>query len=199
MSAMVTLSDAWFGGYGEAALGAAARVDGETEGRRRADDCHGERRGAAEVPRRPGRLVDVVKVGRTHLEDATPLTVGQEWSGYAAQLADAIAALSATLPGLFRLAMGGTAVGTGLNAPPDFAEDAAKTIVAGQRTRLVVTALSSVIGYDLASEIAHLAIDRDLTLKEAALRRGVSEQLYDEVVVPEKLTRPGPADLVAAR
>jgi fumarate hydratase, class II len=64
--------------------------------------------------------VDVVKIGRTHLQDATPLTVGQEWSGYVAQLDDALAIVKASLPGLHRLAIGGTAVGTGLNAPPDF-------------------------------------------------------------------------------
>ena len=64
--------------------------------------------------------IDVVKIGRTHLQDATPLTVGQEWSGYVAQLDDALAIVRASLPGLYRLAIGGTAVGTGLNAPPDF-------------------------------------------------------------------------------
>jgi fumarate hydratase, class II len=64
--------------------------------------------------------IDIVKIGRTHLQDATPLTVGQEWSGYAAQLDDALAVVQASLPGLYRLAIGGTAVGTGLNAPGDF-------------------------------------------------------------------------------
>ena len=64
--------------------------------------------------------VDVVKVGRTHLQDATPLTVGQEWSGYAAQLDDALALVRSSLQGLYRLAVGGTAVGTGINTPPDF-------------------------------------------------------------------------------
>jgi fumarate hydratase, class II len=64
--------------------------------------------------------IDVVKIGRTHLQDATPLTVGQEWSGYAAQLDDALAIVHASLPGLYRLAIGGTAVGTGINAPADF-------------------------------------------------------------------------------
>jgi fumarate hydratase, class II len=63
---------------------------------------------------------DVVKIGRTHLEDAVPLTVGQEWSGYAAQLRDALSRVRATLDGLYRLAAGGTAVGTGLNAPTGF-------------------------------------------------------------------------------
>ena len=60
---------------------------------------------------------DVVKIGRTHLEDATPLTVGQEWSGYVGALDDAIAEVEHATRGLLRLAMGGTAVGTGLNAP----------------------------------------------------------------------------------
>jgi fumarate hydratase class II len=65
---------------------------------------------------------DVVKIGRTHLEDAVPLTVGQEWSGWAAQLRDATENVRKALPGLSRLAAGGTAVGTGLNAPPGFGE-----------------------------------------------------------------------------
>jgi len=63
---------------------------------------------------------DIVKIGRTHLQDAVPLTLGQEWSGYAAQLEAAIAGVRASLPGLRQLAAGGTAVGTGLNAPPGF-------------------------------------------------------------------------------
>jgi fumarate hydratase class II len=72
--------------------------------------------------------VDVVKIGRTHLQDATPLTVGQEWSGYAAQLEDALALVRQSLQGLYRVAIGGTAVGTGLNAPPDFGEKVAAEI-----------------------------------------------------------------------
>ena len=64
--------------------------------------------------------VDVVKIGRTHLQDATPLTVGQEWSGYAAQLEDALLLIRESMQGLYRLAIGGTAVGTGLNAPEGF-------------------------------------------------------------------------------
>jgi fumarate hydratase, class II len=63
---------------------------------------------------------DVVKIGRTHLEDAVPLTVGQEWSGYARQLDQAIGRLAASAEDLYELAAGGTAVGTGLNAPPGF-------------------------------------------------------------------------------
>jgi fumarate hydratase class II len=63
----------------------------------------------------------IVKIGRTHLQDATPLTLGQEFSGYVAQLEHAQAAIQATLPGLYALALGGTAVGTGLNTHPEFA------------------------------------------------------------------------------
>ena len=287
----------------------------------------------------------VVKIGRTHLQDATPLTVGQQWSGYVAQLEDAIDYVQGTLPGLYRLAMGGTAVGTGLNAPPGFDDAVARVIVdltgypfvtapnkfaaqgsldamvrasgalrslavalfkfandirwlgSGPRTGInelrlpanepgssimpgkvnptqaeamlmvciqvigadtavamagaegnfelnafrpliisnvlhslrilgdmcdhfrqflvegtqlnekriaeyvdssvmMVTALSPVIGYDQASRIAHLAIDQDLTLKEAALRSGsVPQDLYDRVMVPERLTQPSTDDL----
>ena len=64
--------------------------------------------------------VDVVKIGRTHLQDATPLTVGQEWSGYATQLNDALEIVQQSMHGLYQLAAGGTAVGTGLNTLPDF-------------------------------------------------------------------------------
>ena len=71
---------------------------------------------------------DVVKIGRTHLEDAVPLTVGQEWSGYAHQLAQAIERITASADGLFELAAGGTAVGTGLNAPADFGPQIAAEI-----------------------------------------------------------------------
>ena len=68
---------------------------------------------------------DIVKIGRTHLQDATPLTLGQEFSGYCAQLAHGERHINASLDHLYELALGGTAVGTGLNAPPGFAELAA--------------------------------------------------------------------------
>jgi fumarate hydratase, class II len=70
----------------------------------------------------------IVKIGRTHLQDATPLTLGQEFSGYAAQIEAGIARVEAVLPRLHQLAQGGTAVGTGLNAPPGFAGDFAEEI-----------------------------------------------------------------------
>ncbi|MCD2184539.1 class II fumarate hydratase [Rhizobium sp. GN54] len=70
----------------------------------------------------------IIKIGRTHTQDATPLTLGQEFSGYAAQVASSIKRIEATLPGLMELAQGGTAVGTGLNAPVGFAEKVAEEI-----------------------------------------------------------------------
>ncbi|MGX9983825.1 class II fumarate hydratase [Methylobacterium fujisawaense] len=74
--------------------------------------------------------MDVVKTGRTHLQDATPLTVGQEWSGYVEQMRDALAAVAASRAGLYKLAAGGTAVGTGLNAPEGFSAEIAGQIAA---------------------------------------------------------------------
>ncbi|WP_250534423.1 class II fumarate hydratase [Caballeronia sp. AZ10_KS36] len=74
------------------------------------------------------QFADIVKIGRTHLQDATPLTLGQEFSGYVAQLDQGIRHVEATLPHLYQLAQGGTAVGTGLNAHPEFAVKVAQTI-----------------------------------------------------------------------
>jgi fumarate hydratase class II len=71
---------------------------------------------------------DIVKIGRTHMQDATPLTLGQEWSGYAGALADDLDRIDDALKGVYRLALGGTAVGTGINAEPGFAEAAAAEI-----------------------------------------------------------------------
>ncbi len=85
---------------------------------------------AAVIEARAERWMDVVKIGRTHLQDAVPLTVGQEWSGYAAQLRDAVAFLRLATKGIYYLAAGGTAVGTGLNAPPGFGKQIAERIAA---------------------------------------------------------------------
>src|SRR6202030_2563587 len=71
---------------------------------------------------------DIVKIGRTHMQDATPLTLGQEWSGYAGMLADDMERIEDALKGVYRLALGGTAVGTGINSAPGFAEAAAAEI-----------------------------------------------------------------------
>jgi fumarate hydratase, class II len=284
---------------------------------------------------------EVVKIGRTHLQDAVPLTVGQEWSGYAGALDDAIGEVVRVTEGLLALAMGGTAVGTGLNAPAGFAEQVAAqiasmtgapyktaenkftaqatldtmvrahgglkaaavslfkmandlrwlgsgprtglgellfpenepgssimpgkvnptqaeamlmvaiTVIAAdvavsmagaegnfelnafrpivianylhsariladtcdqfrefmvegtrldrakltdniERSVMMVTALSPVIGYEKAAEISHYAIEGDLTLKAAALAKGVPEDLYDRLVDPLALTRGAP-------
>jgi fumarate hydratase class II len=299
------------------------------------------------MERKSKKWADTVKIGRTHLEDATPLTVGQEWSGYAGALDDAIAEVEHATRGLLKLAMGGTAVGTGLNAPAGFGEQVAAEIAAStgtafktaankftaqgtldrmvrahaglkaaavtlfkiandlrwlgsgprtgihelilpanepgssimpgkvnptqaeamlmvaiqviasdvavtmggaegnfelnafrpilisnylhsaliladmcdhfrefmidsaelnerklqeniDRSVMMVTALSPVIGYDQASVISHYAIDRDLSLKEAALANGVSEDLFNRVVNPLALTKGGTADTPAA-
>jgi fumarate hydratase class II len=283
---------------------------------------------------------DIVKIGRTHLQDATPLTLGQEWSGYVGMLSDNLGRIEDALKGVYSLAIGGTAVGTGINAAPGFGEAAAgeiakltnlpflsasnkftvqgahdaqvqlsgtlrtlavslykiandirlmscgpraglaelvipanepgssimpgkvnptqaealtmiavqvmandvavgfggagghlemnvykpliifnvthsitimtdgctnfrKFLVEGtkpnvkrikehvDRSLMLVTALSPVIGYDKASKIAHYALDNDLTLKQAALELGfVSEEEFDRVVDPEKMVHP---------
>src|SRR6185503_8718626 len=73
---------------------------------------------------------DIIKIGRTHTQDATPITLGQEFSGYAQQVENGILRIEQTLPMLMELAQGGTAVGTGLNAPKGFAEEVARRIAA---------------------------------------------------------------------
>jgi fumarate hydratase, class II len=283
---------------------------------------------------------EIVKIGRTHMQDATPLTLGQEWSGYAGMLSDDLGRLEGALGDVYRLALGGTAVGTGINSAPGFAEAAAaqiakltglpfvtapnkfavqgahdalvqlsgtmrtlavslykiandirlmscgpragfaelkipenepgssimpgkvnptqcealtmiavqvmandvavgfggaggylemnvykplmifnithsitimtdsctnfrKFLVEGtkpnlkkineyvERSLMLVTALSPVIGYDKASKIAHYAMDNDLTLKDAALKLGfVTEAEFDRVVDPKKMVKP---------
>ncbi len=75
-------------------------------------------------------FASIIKIGRTHLQDATPVTLGQEFSGYVAMIGNAIERIEATLPGLYRLAQGGTAVGTGLNAKMGFAEAFAAEVAA---------------------------------------------------------------------
>ncbi|MBX9945861.1 MAG: class II fumarate hydratase [Reyranella sp.] len=80
------------------------------------------------IAAKAGEWADIVKIGRTHMQDATPITLGQEWSGYAGMLSDDLDRLQDALKGVYRLALGGTAVGTGINAAPGFAEASAAEI-----------------------------------------------------------------------
>lgn len=84
----------------------------------------------AAIDEKAKAFAGIIKIGRTHTQDATPLTLGQEFSGYAAQVASSIKRIEMTLPGLCELAQGGTAVGTGLNAPVEFAEKVAERVAA---------------------------------------------------------------------
>src|SRR5690606_8346293 len=77
---------------------------------------------AGALGRKADELDDVVKIGRTHLQDAVPVRLGQEFGGYAQQVRNGLARLAAAKPRLAELALGGTAAGTGLNAPPGFAD-----------------------------------------------------------------------------
>jgi fumarate hydratase, class II len=81
---------------------------------------------------------NMVKIGRTHKQDATPLTLGQEWSAYAGMLTDDLERIVAALDGVYRLALGGTAVGAGINSAPGFAE--ALELAPQQRRQKTVTA-----------------------------------------------------------
>jgi fumarate hydratase class II len=80
------------------------------------------------IAAKAGEWKDIVKIGRTHMQDATPLTLGQEWSGYSGALADNLDRIEDALKGVYELALGGTAVGTGINSAPGFAEAAAAEI-----------------------------------------------------------------------
>jgi fumarate hydratase class II len=82
------------------------------------------------LDRKAKEWAEIVKIGRTHTQDATPITLGQEFSGYAQQVANGVARIESTMPMLMELAQGGTAVGTGLNAPKGFAEKVAERIAA---------------------------------------------------------------------
>jgi fumarate hydratase class II len=108
--------------------------------------------------------VDVVKIGRTHLEDATPITVGQEWSGYAGALDDAIADVERASGELLQVAMGGTAVGTGLNAPAGFGE-----AVAEQLTRLTGFAIKTADNKFAAQGTLDRMVRAHAALKAAAV------------------------------
>lgn len=88
------------------------------------------RRLTATFEEKSAEFAEIIKIGRTHLQDATPLSLGQEFSGYSAQLRHAEATISATLPSIYPLAVGGTAVGTGLNTHPEFGDRVATRLAA---------------------------------------------------------------------
>src|SRR2546421_10979602 len=112
------------------------------------------------LQKKADEFADIVKIGRTHLQDAVPLTLGQEFSGYAAQLDTGIARIEATLPGLLALAIGGTAVGTGLNAPAGFGDAVARR----------PAALTGLPFTSAANKFAALAAHDDLVMASGALR-----------------------------
>jgi fumarate hydratase class II len=133
----------------------------------------------------------IVKIGRTHLQDAVPITLGQEFSGYAAQVELGLRRIEATMPGLLALAQGGTAVGTGLNAHPDFAEAFARQAAALIGAPLVSAAnkFEALASHDalvfchgaLASLAAGLfKIANDIRLLGSGPRSGLGELLLPE-------------------
>jgi fumarate hydratase class II len=105
-------------------------------------------------------FTDIVKIGRTHLQDATPLTLGQEFSGYVAQLDHADASVSAGLSALYRLAVGGTAVGTGLNTHPEF----------GQRVATELARSSGLPFTSAANKFAALAAHDEMVAAHGTLK-----------------------------
>ena len=133
-----------------------------------------------------GEWSAIVKIGRTHLQDATPLTLGQEFSGYAAQMAKGEERVTASLPGILELAQGGTAVGTGLNAPAGFAEAfvAEANALTGMAFRPAANAFEALASQDalvdLSGALNVLAVSlgkiaNDLRLLASGPRSGLGE------------------------
>jgi len=134
---------------------------------------------------------DILKIGRTHLQDATPLTLGQEFGGYAAQIAHGMERLKQALHGLYQLAQGGTAVGTGLNASPEFAELFAEKIATTTKLPFVTAsnkfeALASNDAYVFAHgalntvAVSLFKIANDIRLLGSGPRSGFGELLLPE-------------------
>jgi len=134
---------------------------------------------------------DIVKIGRTHMQDATPLTLGQEWSGYAGMLADDLERIDAALAGVYRLALGGTAVGTGINSAPGFAEAAAAEIARLTGLPFVTApnkftvqgahdALVQLSGTLRTLAVSLYKIDNDIRLMSCGPRAG-----FAELAIPE--------------
>src|ERR1700726_1356168 len=134
---------------------------------------------------------DVVKIGRTHMQDATPITLGQEWSGYAGMLADDLDRIGHALTGVYRLALGGTAVGTGINAAPGFAEAVAAEIARLTRLPFVSApnkftaqgphdALVQLSGTFRTLAVSLYKIGNDIRLMSCGPRAGFAELMIPE-------------------
>jgi fumarate hydratase class II len=134
---------------------------------------------------------DIIKIGRTHMQDATPLTLGQEWSGYAGMLADDLQRFEDALHGVYRLALGGTAVGTGINAAPGFADAAAAEIAkltglpfVGAPNKFAVQgahdALVQLSGTLRTLAVSLYKIGNDIRLMSCGPRAG-----FAELIIPE--------------
>jgi fumarate hydratase class II len=134
---------------------------------------------------------DIVKIGRTHMQDATPLTLGQEWSGYAGMLSDDLERIETALQGVYRLALGGTAVGTGINSAPGFAEAAAAEIARLTGLPFVTApnkftvqgahdALVQLSGTLRTLAVSLYKIANDIRLMSCGPRAG-----FDELAIPE--------------
>ncbi|MGZ3881046.1 MAG: class II fumarate hydratase, partial [Flavisolibacter sp.] len=131
-------------------------------------------------------FMNVVKIGRTHFMDATPLTVGQEFSGYVSQLDHGLKAIKNTLPHLSELALGGTAVGTGINTPPAYAENVAKHIaqLTGQPFVTAENKFESLASHDAIVEahgalktvaVSLMKIANDIRMLSSGPRSGIGE------------------------
>src|SRR6476660_9254719 len=134
---------------------------------------------------------DIVKIGRTHMQDATPITLGQEWSGYAGMLTDDLERIGDALKGVYRLALGGTAVGTGINAAPGFAEAAAAEIARLTKLPFVSApnkfavqgahdALVQLSGTLRTLAVSLYKIGNDIRLLSCGPRAGLAELLIPE-------------------
>ncbi len=140
----------------------------------------------AALETKAGELADVIKIGRTHLQDAVPMTLGQEFSGYAAQIARGIERVSSTFGRLEELALGGTAVGTGINCPPQFAARVAARIAdqTGIPFRVAANLFEAIASRDAQVELmgalntvatSLMKIANDLRLLASGPRAGLGE------------------------
>jgi fumarate hydratase, class II len=135
--------------------------------------------------------MDIVKIGRTHMQDATPITLGQEWSGYEGMLSDNLERLDDALKGVYRLALGGTAVGTGLNSTPEFAPQVAAEIARLTKMPFVTApnkfvvqgahdALIQLSGTMRTLAVSLYKIANDIRLMSCGPRAG-----FAELIIPE--------------